>query len=231
MSPSRSGASAPPLCTETVIFDVDGTLVDSAADIHAALNHGLALAGGGPVDFAAARRLIGLGLERSVEKVLADRGFALDGAELVRIKSACTAYYDAHLLERTRLYEGVAETLEALRNTGTRLGICTNKRAEATRRILSGLGILNHFGVIIARETVAQGKPHPAPLLAAIHALEGHYSRAAMVGDTLADMQCARAAGVTAIAVSYGYSDLPVSELGADTLVEVFSELFSALRA
>jgi phosphoglycolate phosphatase len=231
MSPSRSETSAPPICTETVIFDVDGTLVDSAADIHAALNHGLALAGGGPVDFAAARRLIGLGLERSVEKVLADRGFALDGAELVRIKSACTAYYDAHLLERTRLYEGVAETLEALRNTGTRLGICTNKRAEATRRILSGLGILNHFGVIIARETVAQGKPHPAPLLAAIHALEGHYSRAAMVGDTLADMQCARAAGVTAIAVSYGYSDLPVSELGADTLVEVFSELFSALRA
>jgi phosphoglycolate phosphatase len=231
MSPSRSEASAPPLCTETVIFDVDGTLVDSAADIHAALNHGLALAGGGPVDFAAARRLIGLGLERSVEKVLADRGFAPDGAELVRIKSACTAYYDAHLLERTRLYEGVAETLEALRNTGTRLGICTNKRAEATRRILSGLGILNHFGVIIARETVAQGKPHPAPLLAAIHALDGHYSRAAMVGDTLADMQCARAAGVTAIAVSYGYSDLPVSELGADTFVEVFSELFSALRA
>jgi phosphoglycolate phosphatase len=229
MSPGRSQTS-PPLCAETVIFDVDGTLVDSAADIHAALNHGVELAGGEPVDFETARRLIGLGLERSVEKVLTDRGFRLEGAELVRIKSACTAYYDTHLLERTRLYTGVAETLEALCNTGTRLGICTNKRAETTRRILSGLGILNHFGVIIARGTVAQDKPHPAPLLAAIHALEGHYSRAAMVGDTLADIECARAAGVVAIAVSYGYSDLPVSELGADTSVDVFSELFSALQ-
>jgi phosphoglycolate phosphatase len=205
-------------------------LVDSATDIHTALNHGLALAGGGAVDFETARRLIGLGLERSIEKVLADRGLRLEGAELARIKSACTAYYDAHLLERTCLYAGVAETLEALRSTGMRLGICTNKRAEATRRILSGLGIFNHFGVIVARETVAQGKPHPAPLLAAIDGLEGHHSRAAMVGDTLADIQCARAAGVAAIAVSYGYSDLPVSELGADTSVEVFSELFSALR-
>ena len=89
MSPGRSETSTP-LCAETVIFDVDGTLVDSAADIHAALNHGLALVGDGPVDFAAARRLIGLGLERSVEKVLADRGFRIEDAELVRIKSACT---------------------------------------------------------------------------------------------------------------------------------------------
>jgi phosphoglycolate phosphatase len=229
MSPGRAQTSAPRRA-ETVIFDVDGTLIDSAADIHAALNHGLALAGGGPVDFAAARRLIGLGLERSVEKLLADRGCRLEDSELVQVKSACTAYYDAHLLERTQLYAGVAETLAALRNTETKLGICTNKRAESTRRILSGLGILNHFGVIIARGMVAQDKPHPAPLLAAIDALEGHSSRTAMVGDTLADMQCARAAGVAAIAVSYGYSDLPVAELGADASVDDFAELFAALR-
>ena len=229
MRPEGS-VTAAPLRAETVIFDVDGTLVDSAADIHAALNHGLALAGSGPVDFEAARRLIGLGLERSIEKVLTDRGFRIEDAELVRIKSACTSYYDAYLLERTCLYAGVAETLKVLHNAGTRLGICTNKRAESTRRILSGLGILNHFGVIIARESVPQGKPHPAPLLAAIEALQGHHSRAAMVGDTLADMQCARAARVTAIAVSYGYSDLPVSDLGADTSVDDFSELVSVLR-
>ena len=222
--------SSVPLRAETVIFDVDGTLVDSAADIHAALNHGLALAGCGPEEFAAARRLIGLGLERSIEKVLADRGFRIEDAELAGIKSASTAYYDAHLLERTCLYAGVTETLDVLRDTGTRLGICTNKRAEATRRILSGLGILKHFEVIIGREAVAPGKPHPAPLLAAVEALKGQCSRAAMVGDTLADMQCARAAGVTAIAVTYGYSDLSVSELGADTTIDVFSELASVLR-
>lgn len=213
------------LRAETVIFDVDGTLVDSAADIHVALNYGLGLAGCDPVDFKTARRLIGLGLERSVEKVLTDHGFNIDGAELAGIKSATTAYYDAHLLDRTQLYDGVAETLDALHGPGTRLGICTNKRTEATRRILSGLGILKHIEVIIGREAVPQGKPHPAPLLAAIEALKGECSRAAMVGDTVADMQCARNARVTAIAVSYGYSDLPVAELRADTIIDAFSEL------
>jgi phosphoglycolate phosphatase len=228
MTPGRSQTSAPRRA-DTVIFDVDGTLVDSAADICAALNHGLALADSDPVDFDTSLRLIGLGLERSVEKLLSDRGFKLEPAEIVRIKSASTAYYDAHSLERTELYAGVAETLARLRDSGARLGICTNKRAESTRRILSGLGILNHFEVIIARESVAQGKPHPAPLLAAIQALNGQSSRAAMVGDTLADMQCAHAAGVVAIAVSYGYSDLPVSQLGADKTIDVFSELFTVL--
>jgi phosphoglycolate phosphatase len=230
MKHDRSETSAP-LRAETVIFDVDGTLVDSAADIHAALNHGLALADCGPVDFDTSRRLIGVGLEGSLEKVLSDRGFRLDACELARTKSACAAYYDTHLLERTSLYSGVAETLDALRGAGTRLGICTRKRAESTRRILSGLGILNHFGVIIARGGATQEKPHPAALLAAIDALQGHCSRAAMVGDTLTDIQCARAAGVAAIAVSYGYSDIPVAELGADKTVDVFSDLFSVLRA
>jgi phosphoglycolate phosphatase len=230
MKASNRSETSAALRATTVIFDVDGTLVDSAADIHAALNHGLALAGCGPEEFAAARRLIGLGLERSVEKVLFDRGFSLEGAELAGIKAASTAYYDAHLLDRTRLYDSVAETLEALLKAGTRMGICTNKRAEATRRILSGLGVVSYFDVIIGREAVSPGKPHPAPLLAAIEALNGECSAAAMVGDTLADMQCARAAGVTAIAVSYGYSDLSVSELGADSIIDDFSELASVLR-
>ena len=230
MRKSNCSESSVALRAETIIFDVDGTLVDSAADIHGALNYGLALAGCGAVDFETARRLIGLGLERSVEKVLSDRGFKLEGAELAGIKAASTAYYDAHLLDRTRLYDGVAETLEALLKAGTRMGICTNKRAEATRRMLSGLGVVSYFDVIIGREAVSPGKPHPAPLLAAIEALNGECSRAAMVGDTLADMQCARAAGVAAIAVSYGYSDLPVSELGADSIIDIFAELTAALR-
>ncbi|MGH7852418.1 MAG: hypothetical protein ACREP3_03190, partial [Candidatus Binatia bacterium] len=87
------------------------------------LNHGLALAGCGPAEFAHARRLIGLGLERSVEKVLFDRGFRLEDAELADIKSASAAYYDLHLLDRTRLYAGVAETLDALRAKGSRFGM------------------------------------------------------------------------------------------------------------
>jgi phosphoglycolate phosphatase len=214
----------------TIIFDVDGTLIDSAADIHSALNHGLALAGCGGIDFESSRRLISLGLERSLEAVLADGGFSLEAAELDRLKSECAAYYDAHLTDQTCLYAGVKETLEALRGGGAVLGICTNKRPEPTRRILSALGIGDHFGVLVARGTLPQNKPHPAPLLAAIEALGGRRESAAMVGDSTVDIECARAAAVAAVAVTYGYSDRPVSELGADHVVDRFSELVTLFR-
>lgn len=215
----------------TIIFDVDGTLVDSAADIHAALNYGLALAGCDGTDFESSLRLVGLGLEGTLEKILGDHGRSLEMQELARIKSECAAYYDAHLVEQTRLYDGVKETLAAFRHAGAMLGICTNKRPEPTRRILSALGIGGYFGVVIARGTVPQNKPHPAPLLAAIHALGGQRVNAAMVGDSLVDIECARAAGIAAIAVTYGYSDRPVAKLGADQIVNHFSELSSLLSA
>jgi len=215
----------------TIIFDVDGTLVDSAADIHAALNHGLSLAGCGAIDFESSRLLISLGLERSLESVLEQQGFRLEARELARIEAECAAYYDAHVVEQTRLYPGVGETLQAFRRAGATLGVCTNKRPEPTARILSALGIAAHFGVVVARGTLPESKPHPAPLLAAIRALGGRSESAAMVGDSAVDIDCARAAGVASIVVAYGYSERPVAELGADNVVNHFSELSSVLGA
>lgn len=213
----------------TIIFDVDGTLVDSAVDIHSALNHGLSLAGCGAIDFESSRRLIGLGLERSLKSVLEQQGYRLEARELARIEAECAAYYDAHVVEQTRLYPGVADTLEALRRSGAALGICTNKRPQPTTRILSALGIAAHFGVMIARGSLPESKPHPAPLLAAIRALGGRSESAAMVGDNAIDIDCARAAAVAAIVVTYGYSERPAAELGADHVVNHFSELSSVL--
>ncbi len=215
----------------TIIFDVDGTLVDSAADIHAALNHGLALAGGGAIDIESSLGLISLGLERSLEHVLAQRGVRLDVPELARLRAETAAYYDAHAVEHTRLYPGVAECLEALRRAGAALGICTNKRPEPTAHILAALGVAGYFGVLVARGTVPQSKPHPAPLLAAINALGGSTGSAAMVGDSSVDVDCARAAGVISIAVNFGYSDRPAVQLGADHLIEHFDEIPALLGA
>lgn len=209
----------------TLVFDVDGTLIDSARDIHAALDHGLALAGCGSIGFESSRALIGLGLEKSLEKVLADRGCRFPPGELGRIREACTAHYDANLTVHTRLYEGVGETLESLRQAGFAMGLCTNKRAEPTRRILESLGVWHHFGVLMARGSLPQGKPHPAPLLAAIDALGGRPAQSVMVGDSAIDIDCARAAGVASVAVSYGYSDRPIAGLGADFVVDRFSGL------
>jgi len=217
--------------TTTIIFDVDGTLVDSAADIHSALNYGLALAGCGAIEFEPSRRLISLGLERSLESVLEQRGLRPDPGELARLRAACAAYYDAHAVEQTRLYPGVGETLEAFRRAGAALGVCTNKRREPTARILSALGVAEYFGVLVARGTLPESKPHPAPLLAAIRALGGSSGSAAMVGDSEIDIDCARAAGVASVAVTYGYSERPAAELGADHVVNHFSELSSVLGA
>ncbi len=216
---------------DTVIFDVDGTLVDSAADIRAALNHGLALAGCGPVDFESSVRLIGLGLERSLECVLEQHGKRREGPELARIRTACLTYYDEHLVDRTRLYPGVVESLDAFRRAGVALGICTNKRRGPTERILSALGIAGYFGILIARGTVAESKPHPAPLIAAIRALGGRSDRAAMVGDSAVDIDCARAAGVASVAVTYGYCEGAAADLGADLVVERFLDLPAVLGA
>jgi phosphoglycolate phosphatase len=213
----------------TIIFDVDGTLVDSAADIHSALNFGLSLAGAGEIDFAASRGLISLGLERSLETVLMQRGCALAPPELARLAAECARYYDAHLVERTRLYPGVEETLAALKRTGAVLGICTNKRPEPTARMLSEFGIAGYFGALVARGTVPESKPHPAPLIASIRALGGESDGAAMVGDSAADIDCARAAGVVSVAVAYGYSQRPAAELGANRVVDCFHELPAAL--
>ncbi|HET9405424.1 MAG TPA: HAD-IA family hydrolase [Burkholderiales bacterium] len=215
----------------TIIFDVDGTLIDSAADIHGALNYGLALAGCGSIEFGASRELIGLGLEGSLDKILADRGRRFEAGELARIRTACTAYYDAHLVVHTRLFADVRETLEVFRRAGVAMGLCTNKRAEPTRHILAALGVSDYFGVLMARGSLPQGKPHPAPLLAAVDALGGRPEEAAMVGDSHIDIDCARAAGVASVAVSYGYSDRPVAELGADHVIERFCELPAVLGA
>jgi len=221
----------PVIHATTIVFDVDGTLVDSAADIHSALNYGLSLAGCGGIDFESSRRLISLGLERSLESVLEQRGLRPAARELARLKAECAAYYDAHVVDETRLYPGVGETLEALRRAGAMLGICTNKRPEPTARILTALGVAGHFGVLIARGTLPESKPHPAPLLAAIRALGGSSASAAMVGDSAVDIDCARAAGVASVAVTYGYSERPPAELGADLLVDRFHELFAVLGA
>ena len=214
-----------------VVFDLDGTLVDSAPDILSALNHGMAVAGRPPVAEEAGRRAIGLGLEGMVEQALAGSGGLPDSAALEAITRAAVRFYDAHLIVRTRPFPGVAEALAGLSARGVRMGICTNKRLAPAQHILAGLGLGDYFEAVIARESCPQRKPHPAPLHATLRALGVSPADSVMVGDSLVDVECARAAGIPVVAVAHGYSEVPVQELAADVIIESCAALMEALEA
>jgi phosphoglycolate phosphatase len=197
-------APPPPLA----VFDLDGTLVDSAPDIHAALDRlmaGLGLPGFARPEVTA---MIGDGVRVLVERALAARGRAFDPAALARF----TADYEANAAIGTRLFPGIAPCLDSLRQAGWRLAICTNKPSAATRALLRGLDLEAPFHAVVGGDATPARKPDPGHLLAAIAAAGGSPGRAVMIGDHRNDMVAARGAGVPAIFVGWGYGP---AEMGA----------------
>jgi phosphoglycolate phosphatase len=214
---------------KAVVFDLDGTLVDSADDIVAALNHGLAQSGRAPMAVASAHAIISVGLERMVELALLDSGGLPGNAELERLQAVSRDYYDRNLLVHTQPYLGAIESLLELRTAGIRLGVCTNKLLQPACRVLAELAMEEYFDVVIGRDSQEHAKPHPAPLLAALNALDADPARAIMVGDSGIDVACARAAGVPVIVMRHGYSEAPADSLGADLVLDDFHGLSQAL--
>ncbi len=211
-----------------VAFDLDGTLADTAPDLTAALNHALAELGRPPVPAEDVRHMVGhgvrallrrgLGASGDADETLVEQGFPL-----------FLAHYEANIAAGTRPYPGVEGALDALAAEGVALAICTNKLEALARRLVAALGWTARFPVIVGGDTLPVCKPDPAPLHAAI-ALAGG-GRAAFVGDSITDIDTARAALVPSIAVSFGFSDRPAAALGADRLIDHFDALVPALRS
>lgn len=213
-----------------MIFDLDGTLVDSAPTITGALNRLLRQEGRPPVALDTVKQLVGDGAPRLVERALAATGPAVEGPALTPLVERYVAMMAADPPGPDALYPGVAETLERLAAAGLALGLCSNKPAAAIRSTLSSLGIAERFGAVIGGDSLPQRKPSGEPLLAAIAGLGAVPERAVMVGDNANDVRTARAAGLPVIAVSYGYPRMPVAELGADLVIDRFADLPAALH-
>jgi len=213
-----------------VVFDLDGTLVDSADDIIAALNHAMAAASRAPVPGDAARLIISTGLDHMVETALEASGGLPPPAELARLTNLARAFYEEHLLVHTRPYAGMVEVLSRLRAEGMRLSVCTNKLLAPARHVLAGLELESFFDVVVGRDSVAYRKPHPAPLLAALKGSGARSDSAVMVGDSGIDVACARAADVPVIVMRYGYGEVPAEELQADWVADV-ADLPGAIEA
>ena len=215
--------------TETVVFDLDGTLVDTLPDIAAAANAVLAAEGRRALSRDEVCRLIGSG-----GRVLMANAFRATGEPVseARIDAAFAAYIAAHEADPvagSAPFPGVHAALEALIERGTRLAVCTNKPGRLAEIVLETFGLAKFFAGVVAGDTLAARKPSPEPLIEAVARAGGAVRKAAMVGDSPIDAEAARAAAIPFVAVSFGYSPVPATQLGADAVIDGFDALTGAI--
>lgn len=211
-------------------FDLDGTLVDSLGDLTAALNHALGVAGRPPVIADQVRAMVGLGARRMLERGLAATGGVPDDADFQRLYDVLIVYYEAHIAAHSRPYPGLTAALDRLDALGVHTAVVTNKNERLARQLLSELGLADRMATIIGGDTLGRGnaKPSPAPIHAMIERCGG--GRAVFVGDSIYDILAAKNAGVPSIAVSFGFPNQPVDELGADHVIDHYDELLPLLE-
>ena len=223
------------MVTPTVVFDLDGTLVDSAPDLVATLNIVFARTGLPPVAYDAARNLVGGGARAMIVRGLKAEGRTLDVAEVDRLVSDFIDHYSVHIADRSRPFPGLEATLDALAARGCRFAVCTNKLEWLAVQLLDALALSQRFAAICGGDTFGLQKPDPELLRRTIARAGGDADWAVIVGDSITDIAAARGAGVPVVAVDYGYSQTPVTELGADRVVSALSALpnavFDLLRA
>lgn len=213
----------------TIVFDLDGTLVDTAPDLVAATNHTLSELGLPAVKEANLRKHIGYGARHMITTSLAQLGQRPSEPETDQLLRVFLDYYEANISVLSKPFDGAIETLEALTEKGCRLAVCTNKREDLARRVLSDLDLLPRFHALAGRDTFPVHKPDPRHLTGVIELAGGSSSNAVMIGDTTVDVKTARAAGLPVVACTFGYSDIPISDLGADREISHFQELNAAI--
>lgn len=212
-----------------VLFDLDGTLVDSAPDIAAATNQLLRDYNLDEVSLEIVHTLIGDGVRKLVERAFVFRDQTLSTEQLDQCHSRMMEVYGLHLTNLSQPYPGVSNLLQLLENRGRRCAVVTNKPEAFAREIITHFGWNDHFAHIIGGDTLPTRKPDPGPLLHACRKLGVTPSETIMVGDGSADIQAAKNAGMRSVCVRGGYTQIPVSELGADIVVDDFSKLDAVL--
>ena len=217
----------PPL----IVFDLDGTLVDSAPDLIDTLNIIIGREGLAPVPLERGRKFVGRGGKVMLRQGLEAGGLEVSDARLDEMFASFLAYYDDHLTVKTRFYPGAEAALDRLAAAGHGLAICTNKIEKPSRKLIAELGATARFRAICGQDTFPVSKPNGAALRLTIERAGGDPARAIMVGDTETDILTAKSAGLPVIAVDFGYAPEPVASLYPDTIISHFDELAAAVEA
>jgi phosphoglycolate phosphatase len=210
------------------VFDLDGTLADTAGDLMGTLDHIMVEAGFATTPLENAHALLGAGARALIVRALEAQDATVPPARLDEMYERFLSHYETRVADESRLYPGVIEALDALDARGGFFAVCTNKIERPAKLLLEKLGIADRFAFICGQDTFGVAKPDPTPLLRTVEAAGGKVARTIMIGDSKTDIATARAAGVPSIAVDFGYTDRPVAEYGPDRVISHFSELPAA---
>jgi phosphoglycolate phosphatase len=195
---------------EALIFDLDGTLVDTAPDLMGATNHALSLIGRRALTMTEIRHMVGHGVRALIERGVAATGDAVDEAMIKTMHAACLDYYSAHIADDSLIFDGLLNVLHRARTAGLKLGVCTNKVEGLSHKLLSELKMADLFSAVVGGDTLPIMKPDPAPLREVAKRLGIDVAKTIMVGDSETDILTAQNAGVPVIAVTFGYTPQPV---------------------
>lgn len=209
----------------TVVFDLDGTLIDTAPDLVASLNHTISAHGLAPVTFEDLTHLVGHGARAMIERAFRLRGNPLDEAELPDMVDRFVDHYLANMPGESRPYPGLEAALDRLREAGIVLAVCTNKMESLARPLIDGLNLGDYFAAITGGDTFPVRKPDPAHLNGTVDLAGGDIRQTVMVGDSLNDLKVAVNAGVPSIGVPFGYSDVPIQTLDPTVLITDYDQL------
>lgn len=213
-----------------IVFDLDGTLVDTAPDLVGALNFVLQREGLPLVPVAAARTMIGAGARKLIERGLEVDGRVVSVADLDRLTADFIAYYSDHIADASLPFDGLHAALDTLENQGFRFAVCTNKLEGLSRLLLAKLEMTGRFAAICGADTFGVAKPDPTILRQTIAQAGGDIARAIMVGDSGPDVGVARRAGVPVIGVTFGYTETPIADLKPDIVIGHMRELPGAVE-
>jgi phosphoglycolate phosphatase len=218
---------SPPL----LVFDLDGTLADTAGDLMATLNVILAREGLAAVELAQARAMVGGGARLLIQRGLTANGITASESRLDEMLVDFLAYYEAHLADETALFPGVAAALDRFEAAGFTFAVCTNKVECPSVLLLTALGVAGRFRAICGKDTFRVSKPDGEALLQTIARAGGDRGRAVMIGDSKIDIDTARNAGVPVVAVNFGYTSEPVDTFKPDRVIGHYDELWGAVEA
>lgn len=211
-----------------IVFDLDGTLVDTAPDLLRALNQTLALEGLPPAPADDVRGFVGHGARAMIER--ATRDTPRSPKRLAELTDAFVEFYAADIAGASRPFPGTEAMLDALAAQGALLAVCTNKRQALSERLLTELGLADRFAAIVGSDAVKNRKPDPEHYREAVRRAGGRVERSLMVGDSAPDVQAAKAAGAPVVVVRFGYTGGPAEALGADFVIDAYSELPAQAR-
>lgn len=216
---------------DIVGFDLDGTLVDTNPDLTPAINVALEAAGRPAISADGTRKLIGGGSRKMLQRGLDLTGGPVSDAQFEELYARLLSFYEANIAVHSAPYPGALDTLDALAAKGAKLALVTNKPEYLAVKLLDALGMRARFASLLGGDTLGPGRGKPAPdmILETIERCGG--GSFAMVGDSSFDVRAAKAAGKPCVALSFGYNDMPVGELGADAVIDHFDELIPALEA